>query len=138
MNSKGWGALYGLCVAMALGWGLTGLIEGGCDWGYSSGRRACGVPDGYVRHFVVCIITAVSMVPLGRTVIRTDDWRPSLGISAGAAVALRITLSAGTAQGFLILAAVEAAFAVGMPLILWWGGRTKARAKRMSKTTTSG
>ncbi|MFE5912274.1 hypothetical protein ACFQ6B_24770 [Streptomyces wedmorensis] len=119
MNSKGWGALYGLCMAVAFGWGLTGLVEGGCDWGYGSRGRACGVPDGYGWHFAVCVITAFSLVALGWTVIRTDDWRPSLGISAGAAVALGITLSAGTAQGFLILAAVEVAFAMGMPLVLW-------------------
>ncbi|MFB7575394.1 hypothetical protein [Streptomyces sp. NPDC056165] len=136
MSSKGWGALYGLCFAVALGWGATGLVEGGCDWHYDGQRSACGVPDGYGRYIAVFIIAAFSFPPLCWTVIRTDDWRPSLGISAGAVVALGITLSAGTTRGFLILAAVEVALAVGVPLILRRVGRTKARAKKMSRTST--
>ncbi|MER6219077.1 hypothetical protein ABT189_00530 [Streptomyces sp900105755] len=65
--------------------------------------------------------------------IRTDDWRPSLGFFVRAAVALGIILSAGTTRGFLILAAVEAALPVGVPLIL-----RRARAKKtggLSKPT---
>ncbi|MEV5901292.1 hypothetical protein [Streptomyces sp. NPDC052127] len=118
MNSKGWGVLYGLCFAVALGWGATGFVEGGCDWHYDGQRSACGVPDGYGWRAAVFIIAALSFPPLCWTVIRTDDWRPSLGISVGAAVALAITLSTGITRGFLILAAVEAAIAMGVPLIL--------------------
>ncbi|MFJ6118996.1 hypothetical protein ACWGJX_48050 [Streptomyces sp. NPDC054775] len=136
MSSKGWGALYGLCFAVALGWGATGLVEGGCDWQYDGQRSACGVPDGYGWYFVAFIIAALSFPPLCWTVIRTDDWRPSLGISVGAAIALGITLSTGTTRGFLILVAVEAAVAVGVPLLLRRVGRTKVRAKSKTSTPT--
>jgi hypothetical protein len=44
---------------------------------------------------------------------------------------LAITLSTATSRGFLILAAVEAAIAVGVPLILREVGRGKARAKKL-------
>lgn len=135
MNSKGWGVLYGLCFAVALGWGASGLVAGGCDWHDDGRRSACGVPDGYGSSAVVCIIAALSFPPLCWTVIRTDDWRPSLGMSVGAAISLGITLSTGTTRGFWILAAVEAAVAVGVPLILRKVGRTKARAKRMNWTS---
>ncbi|MET9904432.1 hypothetical protein [Streptomyces sp. NPDC006446] len=118
MNSKGWGALYGLCFAVALGWGATGLVEGGCHWHYDGQRSACGVPDGYGWYAAVFVIAALSFPPLCWTVIRTDDWRPSLGISVGAAIALAITLSTGITRGFLILTAVEAVTAMGVPLIL--------------------
>ncbi|MGW1502051.1 hypothetical protein ACWCQW_26390 [Streptomyces mirabilis] len=130
------GALYGLCFAVALGWGVTGLVEGGCDWHYDGRRSACGVPDGYGWCAAVFVIAALSFPPLCWTVIRTDDWRPSLGICVGAAIALGITLSTGTTRAFLILAAVEAAIAMGVPLILRKVGRTKARAKKMSRTST--
>ncbi|MFF3947540.1 hypothetical protein ACFYYN_22275 [Streptomyces sp. NPDC001902] len=92
MNSKGWGALYGLCFAVALGWG-AGLVEGGCEWRSVGQRWACGVPDGYGWYARVLVIAFLSFPPLCWTVIRTDDWRPSLGFSVGAAVALGITLS---------------------------------------------
>ncbi|GAP50379.1 hypothetical protein [Streptomyces azureus] len=127
MNSKGWGALFGLSFAIALGWGLTGLVEGGCVRRHG-GR--CGVPDGYGWHFAAVMVAAFSLALLGWTVIRTDDWRPSLGISVGALAALVITLSTGTARGFLILATVEAAVAVGLPLILWRVGRLRGRSSR--------
>ncbi|MFF1742024.1 hypothetical protein [Streptomyces mirabilis] len=136
MNSKGWGALYGLCFAVALGWGATGLVEGGCDRHYDGRSSACGVPDGYGWYAAVFIIAALSFPPLCWTVIRTDDWRPSLGVCVGAAIALGVTLSTGTTRGFLILAAAEAAIAIGVPLILRKVGRTKARAKKMSRTST--
>ncbi|RPE37241.1 hypothetical protein EDD90_0054 [Streptomyces sp. Ag109_O5-1] len=136
MTSKRWGALYALCFAVALGWGATGLVEGGCDWHNDGQRSACGVPDGYGWYAAVFIVAALSFPPLCWTVIRTDDWRPSLGISVGAAIALAITLFTGVTRGFLILAAVEAAIAVGVPLILRRVGRTKARAKKMSRTST--
>ncbi|MFJ8197045.1 hypothetical protein [Streptomyces sp. NPDC096152] len=136
MNSKRWGALYGLCFAVAFGWGMTGVVEGGCDWVYNSRGAACEAPDGYGWYSVVGVIAALSVPPLGWMVIRTDDWRPSLGFSVGAAIALGITLSAGATRGFLILAAVEGALAVGVPVILWRVGRTKVRAKKVNKTST--
>ena len=94
---------------------------------------ACGVPDGYGWYARVLVIAFLSFPPLCWTVIRTDDWRPSSGFSVGAAVALGITLSAGTTRGFLILAAVEAALAVGAPLILRRVGCAKARAKKVGR-----
>ncbi|WP_102248714.1 hypothetical protein [Streptomyces carminius] len=123
MDSKGWGALYGLCLALALGWGLTGLVEGGCDWN----PKGCGVPDGYGRYLAACMVALFSLAPLGWTVIRTDDWRPSLGISAGALVASGITLSAGTGRDLVVLAAIEMALAAGVPLILWVLGRSRTQ-----------
>lgn len=137
MNTKGWGALYGLCFAAALGWGATGLVEGGCDRYYDGQRSACGIPDGYGWYVVVLVVAVLSLPPLGWTVIRTDDWRPSLGISAGAAIALGVTLSTGTTRGFLILAAVEAAVAVAVPLLLRRAGRKKARATEPSGISKS-
>jgi hypothetical protein len=133
MNSKGWGALYGLCFAAALGWGATGLVEGGCEWRSDGQRWACGVADGYGWYVWVLVIASLSFPPLCWTMIRTDDWRPSLGFSVGAAVALGITLSAGTTRGSLILAAVEAALAVGVPLILRRVGRAKAGVKKIGR-----
>jgi hypothetical protein len=133
MNSKGWGALYGLCFAVAFGWGVTGMVEGGCEWVSSARGAACETPDGYGRYDVVALVAALSVPPLSWTVIRTDDWRPSLGFSVGAAVAMGITLSTGVTRGFLILAAVEAALALGVPLILWRVGRT-TRAERTTST----
>ncbi|WP_406501245.1 hypothetical protein [Streptomyces sp. NBC_00500] len=94
------------------------------------------MPDGYGWYAAVFVVAALSFPPLCWTVIRTDDWRPSLGISVGAAIALGITLSTGTTRGFLILATVEAAIAVGVPLILRRVGRKKARAKKMSRNST--
>ncbi|WP_336111129.1 hypothetical protein [Streptomyces sp. PTD9-10] len=73
------------------------------------------MPDGYGWYTAVFIIAALSFPPLCWTVIRTDDWRPSSGISVGAAIALAITLSTGITRGFLILAAVKAAIAVEVP-----------------------
>ncbi|MCD0484009.1 hypothetical protein LO771_16810 [Streptacidiphilus sp. ASG 303] len=136
MNSKGWGALYGLCFAVAFGWGVTGVVEGGCDWVYDSRGAACEAPDGYGWYTVVAVVAVLSLPPLGWTVIRTDDWRPSLGFSVGAAVALGITLSAGVTRGFLILAAVEAALAVGVPFVLWGVGCTRTRAEKTGRTST--
>ena len=130
MGNKGWGALYGLCVGAVLGWGLTGLVAAGCDRGFRAGRGSCGVPDGHVVQFVVCAVALVSLAGLGWTVLRTDDWRPSLGLSAGALIALAITLSAGTTTGFLVLAAAEAAVAVVVPPVLYRLGR-RARAVRV-------
>ncbi|PJN29850.1 hypothetical protein [Kitasatospora sp. CB02891] len=127
MTSKGWGALYGLAVMAVLGWGLTGLVEAGCDWGFSRGRRQCGVPDGYLPHFIACGVAAFSTAGLGWTVIRTDDWRPSLGASAGGLVALVITLANGRSGGHLALAALEAAVVIGLPVTLRQVGRAGAR-----------
>ncbi|MFD8717694.1 hypothetical protein ACFV2H_06620 [Streptomyces sp. NPDC059629] len=94
------------------------------------------MPDGYGGYAAVFIIAALSSPPLCWTMIRADDWRPLLGISVGAAIAWAITLFTGVTRGFLILAAVEAAIAVGVPLILRRAGRTKALAKKMSRTST--
>ncbi|WP_225838586.1 hypothetical protein [Streptomyces sp. NK08204] len=137
MNSKGWGVLDGLCFAVALGWGATGLVEGGCEWSSDGQSVACGVPDGYDWYARVLAIASLSFPPLCWTMIRTDDWRPSLGFSAGAVIALGITLSAGTTRGFLILASAEAALAVGVPLILRRAGRANARAREMGRTSKS-
>ncbi|MFH8342634.1 hypothetical protein [Streptomyces sp. AM6-12] len=136
MNSRVWGALYGVCFAVALGWGLTGVVEGGCGWVHFSQGTRCESSDGYVWSWypVVSLIAILSLPPLGWTVIRTDDWRPSLGLSVGAAIALGITLSADGTRGLLMLAVAEGASAMGVPLILWRIGRSKARATKMSKT----
>ncbi|WP_405780335.1 hypothetical protein [Streptomyces sp. NBC_00859] len=136
MNSKGWGALYGLCFAVAIGWGATGLVEGGCEWAQTGQRVECVVPDGYGWYSAVVFVATLSFPPLCWLVIRTDDWRPSLGFSVGAAIAFGITLSMGTTRGFLILAAVEAIFAVAAPLILRRAGRAKARAEKNSTSAT--
>ncbi|MFE1292227.1 hypothetical protein [Streptomyces sp. NPDC058751] len=94
------------------------------------------MPDGYGRYTAVFVIAALSFPPLCWTMIRTDDWRPSLGFSVGAAVALGITLSAGTTRGFLLLAAVEVALGVAVPLVLRRVGRAKTRAKKAGRTST--
>ncbi|MFF0292020.1 hypothetical protein ACFYST_04490 [Kitasatospora sp. NPDC004614] len=127
MTSKGWGALYGLVVVAVIGWGLTGMVDGGCDWGWSRGRRQCGVPEPYLPQFIASGVAAYSMAGLGWTFIRTDDWRPSLGASAGGLVALAITLSSGRSGWFLALAALEAAVVVGLPVTLRQVGRAEAR-----------
>ncbi|ALV37891.1 hypothetical protein [Streptomyces sp. CdTB01] len=134
MNSKGWGALYGLCFAVAVGWGMTGVVEGGCERVYSSRGAACQAPDGYGWYTVVAVIALLSLPLLGWTVIRTDDWRPSSGFSAGAAIALGITLSTGATRGFLILAAIEVVLAVGVPVTLWRVGRAKAGGAKAGKS----
>ncbi|MGW5732956.1 MULTISPECIES: hypothetical protein [Streptomyces] len=60
----------------------------------------------------------------GYTVIRDDDWRPSLGISAGAVVGIVFALAKQPIPPRMwILIVVLAAFAIGTPLVLWRRGR---------------
>ncbi|WP_405613987.1 hypothetical protein [Streptomyces sp. NBC_01508] len=62
----------------------------------------------------------------GDTVIRDDDWRPSLGISAGAVAGIAFALSKDPMPPRMwILIAVFAAVAIGTPLVLWLRGRNR-------------
>ncbi|MFD3788564.1 hypothetical protein [Streptomyces cyaneofuscatus] len=62
----------------------------------------------------------------GDTVIRDDDWRPSLGISTGALGGIVFALSKEPMPPRMwILIVVFAAFAVGTPLVLWLRGRNR-------------
>ncbi|MFJ9117244.1 hypothetical protein ACIRJO_16995 [Streptomyces sp. NPDC102394] len=114
---------------------MTGVVEGGCERVYSSRGAACQAPDGYGWYTVVAVIALLSLPLLGRAVIRTDDWRPSWGFSAGAAIASGITLSTDATRGFLILAAIEVVLAVGVPVTPWRVGRTKAGGPEAGKSS---
>ncbi|HEY9331432.1 MAG TPA: hypothetical protein VIS09_24860 [Streptomyces sp.] len=66
----------------------------------------------------------------GDTVIRDDDWRPSLGVSAGAVAGIFFALSKETIPPRMwILVVVLAAFAIGTPLVLWLRGRRTPTAR---------
>ncbi|WP_371524927.1 hypothetical protein OG302_01320 [Streptomyces sp. NBC_01283] len=122
MGKKGLGFLVGLSVAGMLGWALAGSVYLGCG----PSRRGCGVPDGGGWYFAAMMTMPWLLVFYGDTVLRDDDWRPSLGISAGAVAGIVFALSKEPIPPRMwILIVVLAAFAIGTPLVLWHRGRSR-------------
>lgn len=116
----------GLSVAGTLGWALAGSVYLGCG----PSRRGCGVPDGGGWHFAAMVTMPWLLTFYGDTVIRDDDWRPSLGVSAGAVAGIFFALSKETIPPRMwILVVVLAAFAIGTPLVLWLRGRRTPTAR---------
>ncbi|MFC8920671.1 hypothetical protein ACGF5F_15550 [Streptomyces sp. NPDC047821] len=112
----------GLTVAGVLGWALAGAVYLGCG----PSVRGCGVPDGGGWYFAAMMTMPWLLVFYGYTVVRDDDWRPSLGISAGAVGGIFFALSREPVPlRVWVLIVVLAAVAAGTPLVLWYRGRNR-------------
>ncbi|MBN3930396.1 hypothetical protein IQ279_12250 [Streptomyces verrucosisporus] len=122
MENKGLGFLVGLVVAGTLGWALAETVYLGCG----PSIRGCAVPDGGGWHFAAMMTVPWLLTFFGNAVIRDDDWRPSLGITAGAAAGIAFALSKDAMPPRMwILVTVLAVIAIGAPLTLWCRGRSR-------------
>lgn len=77
------------------------------------------MPDGGEAYFAAMMISPWAFAVVGKKVIRTDDWRPSLGLSAGALAGVVITLSTGMTAGFWVEVLILLALGAGIPVLLW-------------------
>ncbi|SPE55976.1 hypothetical protein SNS2_2714 [Streptomyces netropsis] len=80
------------------------------------------MPEGGGGYFAAMMISPWVFAVVGKKVIRTDDWRPSLGLSAGALAGVVITLSTGMTAGFWVEVLILLALGAGIPLLLWTKG----------------
>ncbi|WP_418960449.1 hypothetical protein [Streptomyces tritici] len=129
------GAALNAAGMSVVAWGLTGLVELGC--GYSR-RGGCGVPEGGEAHFWAFFVTAALLSLPFKADGYASDWRPSLGLSAGALAGCALALSQGTSLGFWLLALGLVAFGVVTP---WATRRHSTAALRRAghaDTTRSG
>jgi hypothetical protein len=111
-------ALLGAVLLAAIGWAAAHSIELGCR--RYNFRPGCGVPDGGGLYFAVWMVSPVLLMwtfLLG--VSKSEDWRPMLGVSAGAVVGCAAVFSVGTSVGYWILAFVLVAIGAAAP----WGAR---------------
>jgi hypothetical protein len=86
----------------ALAWGVSGLIEhSGCP----DGRNRCAAAVGTGKYFAATMISAFAVFGGFYPVVRTVDWRPTLGLPTGAVIGAGIALWRGQSLGFWILVA---------------------------------
>ena len=83
----------------AIGWGLAGSIELGCDWD----SKGCGVPDGGELYFAAFFVPPWVLVIPFKLDLYASDWRPTLGLLVGALIGCVAAFSTGTTIGFWIL-----------------------------------
>ncbi|WP_143688570.1 hypothetical protein [Streptomyces barkulensis] len=113
-RTRGWGFWWG--------WALAGSVYLGCG----ESVRGCSVPDGGGWYFAAMMTVPWLLTFFGNAVIRDDDWRPSLGITAGAAAGIAFALSKDSMPPRMwILAAALMVIAIGTPLTLWYRGRSR-------------
>ncbi|MFD5948766.1 hypothetical protein ACFWAZ_21235 [Streptomyces collinus] len=106
-------AAFAVTVA-ALGWGISGLVGGSCP----EGVNRCAAPPGMGKYLAATMISGFAVFAGFFPVIRTEDWRPTLGLLLGAVVGAGIALWQGQSLGYWILAGtllvVASAMVLGM------------------------
>lgn len=86
-----------------LGWGLAGFVE---HTGCPDGRNRCAGSSEVLKYFAAVMVCGFSLAPGFITALRTNDWRPVLGLPVGAVIGSGIALWHGRTLGFWIVAAI--------------------------------
>ncbi|MGI5197443.1 hypothetical protein ACQEVY_28065 [Streptomyces sp. CA-288835] len=96
-----WAGFAAFAVTVAgLAWGISGLVDGSCP----GGVNRCAAPPGTGKYFAATMISAFAVFAGFFPVIRTEDWRPTLGLLLGAVVGVGTALWQGQSLGYWILA----------------------------------
>ncbi|MFF3330384.1 hypothetical protein ACFYWX_12630 [Streptomyces sp. NPDC002888] len=99
-----WAGFAVFVVAVSgLGWGIAGFVE---HTGCPDGRNRCAGSPEVLKYFAAVMICGFGLVPGFGSAIRTNDWRPVLGMPVGAVIGSGIALWHGRSLGFWILVGV--------------------------------
>jgi len=111
--SAWWWVPLGIAVLSVMGWGVSGLVEGGCTVGP---RGGCVAAEGYRWHGWAVAVMATPAFVVAVMGFVADRWSPVVGLVAGAALAGSYVLARTSGTGSSVAAGVFFLIALAAPI----------------------